>query len=78
MAIASLVVVYYIPYTLQWCGNDHQWLENFENLCKELELHLKPNESFVRAPIDVKKRLPLLFICWDLLPSTEQLRICSA
>jgi hypothetical protein len=36
--------------------NDQQWLENFENICRELEPQLKPNESFVRAQVDVKKQ----------------------
>ena len=39
--------------------NDQQWLENFEYLCRELERHLKPNESFVRAPVDVKKQVAI-------------------
>jgi hypothetical protein len=36
--------------------NDQQWLLHFVNLCRELEPHLKPNESFVRAQVDVKKQ----------------------
>jgi hypothetical protein len=39
--------------------NDQQWLENFENLCRELEPQLKPNESFVRAQVDVKKQVAI-------------------
>lgn len=39
--------------------NDQQWLDNFEYLCRELEPHLKPNESFVRAPVDVKKQVAI-------------------
>jgi hypothetical protein len=42
--------------------NDQQWLENFrmgrrsfENLCRELGPHLKPNES----PIDGKKQVTI-------------------
>ena len=31
----------------------------FENLCRELEPHLKPNESFVRDPVDVKKQVAI-------------------
>jgi hypothetical protein len=39
--------------------NDQQWLYNFVNLCRELEPHLKPNESFVRAHVDVKKQVAI-------------------
>jgi hypothetical protein len=39
--------------------NDQQRLENFENLCRELEPQLKPNESFVRAQVDVKKQVAI-------------------
>jgi hypothetical protein len=46
--------------------NDQQWLENFRmgrrtfvNLCRELEQPLKPNESFVRVPVDVKKQVAI-------------------
>jgi hypothetical protein len=52
--------------------------ENFENLCRELGTHLRPNESFVRAQVDVKKQVAIAIYFWDLLSSTEQLRICSA
>ena len=29
------------------------------NLCRELEPHLKPNECFVRAQVDVKKQVAI-------------------
>jgi hypothetical protein len=36
----------------------------FDNCCIELESHLKPNESFVRAPVEVKKQvdIPIYFL----------------
>ena len=51
--------------------NDQQWLENFANLYRELEPHLKPNESFVRAAVDVKKQVAI-DIC--LLGSSAEYR----
>jgi hypothetical protein len=52
--------------------NDQQWLYNFVNLCRELEPHLKPNECFIRAQVDVKKQVAiaiyLLLIFETFLP----------
>ena len=52
-------------------SNDQQWLENFENLCRELEPQLKPNESFVRAQVDVKKQVAIAIY---LLESSAEYR----
>jgi hypothetical protein len=65
--------------------NDQQWLDNFrmgrrtfDNCCIELEPHLKPNESFVRAPVEVKKQVAIaiyLFgICCRVQNNWEFLR----
>jgi hypothetical protein len=50
--------------------NDQQWLEHFrmgrktfKNLCRELEPHLKPKESFVRAPAELKKQVAIAIYC---------------